>query len=137
VDIRPRPRSGREQSRNEWRTSRIWDGISRSARPEAFVGRRGSERNDNINAMKNDSRLADHRMMRSSKTEYAMRTRRVVGIAGREVRYIPGVPLGVVKTKFDGRRAVTGWNGEGEPADCNKQALRGHRIGDNHTDQRP
>ena len=48
-----------------------------------------------------------------------------------------GVLLGVVKTKFDSRRAVTGRNGEGETADRNQQALRGHRIGDNHADQRP
>jgi hypothetical protein len=87
--------------------------------------------------MKNDSRLADHRMMRSGKTEYAMCARGVVGIAGRVVRYIPGVLLGVVKTKFDSRRADTGRNGEGETADRNQQALRGHRIGDKHADQRP
>ena len=56
---------------------------------------------------------------------------RVVGIAGRQLRRVPGI----VQTKLE-RRVIADICRKGEAAKCDQQTLRGDRIGNYDADQR-
>jgi len=87
----------------------------------------------NMRAVEESRWGRDHRMMRAGKAEDAMRARRMIGIARRQLR----CTLAVVHAELESRRAVIEASGQGETAKRDQQALGGNRIGDDDTDKRP
>jgi hypothetical protein len=104
--------------------------MSGSTQSGVFVNRRKNNKNCNIKLMDDGDGLTGHRVVRAGKTQDAVRARRVIRIARRQVRSA----LAVVQAKLDRRRALIGVSGEGETTDRKEETLRRHRIGDEHAD---
>jgi hypothetical protein len=81
--------------------------------------------------MENDGSRPDHRVMRAGEAEYAMAASGMTRIRRRQRRRASRV----VEAEFDAGHAVVGGSGQGEPAERNEQALRGHRVSENDADQ--
>jgi hypothetical protein len=64
-----------------------------------------------MNAVEDDGRRPDHRMMRSGKAEYAMRASGRIEIAGRQLRRSWDGHRGVVQAKLESWRVVIGMGG--------------------------
>lgn len=117
-------------SRGERRAAGTCYRICGKSRQDVFVSRRGRINNSNGQPMKDNGRRSDDRVMRAGETEDAMTA------AGVKRRVGQGrCALSSVQTKREARRVHPGLRGRRESAQCNQQALRKNRIGDNHADQ--
>lgn len=128
-----RSQSTREPLRAERRTSGTCYGMSGPTVGGLPVG---NPRNINdlniIAAIEAEQRRPNYRMMRSGKTENAMRAPGMIGSAGRQGR----CAIGVVQAELEGRRVVAGIRRQRKSAQPNQQALHGDRIGDSDAYQR-
>lgn len=97
-----------------------------------FIGHPRGVDNFNLDAVKQNWRRADHRVMRAGETEDAMTAPGMTGSACRQVRR----RLAVMETKLEGGRSVAGMRRERKSADGDQETLRRYGIGHDDAEQR-